>query len=109
MNFESVENIPPTREVVVEALKNKGIDDTEVLELLLAYVVAQEEITDMLGGENKHEEVAIHMAEIYFDANYREYAVESLTEMEEMEEIGMSESVLRRIREVKKRMTDASK
>jgi len=87
MGFEdlsSQEKIPPTREIVVEALTNRGIDDPEVKAMLIEYAEIQEIATDMLGGHYAHEEVAIHMAELYFDANYKEYAVESLEEMENL-------------------------
>ncbi len=111
MGFESAENIPPTREMVVEALTNKGIDDPEVIAMLSKYAISQEQIGETLGGEFPHEEVAIHMAELYFDANYREYAIESLDEMEEwlVSNEDMYEELLEKLRTVRKRMLDEMK
>lgn len=79
--FNSIENTPPSREQVVEMLTNRGIEDQEVKDMLIQYQIAQEQIADILDSQYKHEEVVIHMAELYFDANYREYAIESLEEL----------------------------
>ncbi len=99
--FESMENIPPTREMAVEMLANRGIDDQEVKDVLIAYAKCQEETTDLIDGEYPHEEVALHMAQVYFDANYREYALECL---DELEMLSLSDELYNRIDRIKREM-----
>jgi hypothetical protein len=80
--FESPESIPPTREAVVDALKNRNLEDPEVKALINAYAEAREKEANEHGGQYAPQEVVIHMCQIYFDSEkYRDYAIESLIEM----------------------------
>ncbi len=56
----------------------------------------------MLGGDFAHEEVALHMAQIYFDANYREYALECLDELQN--ETVISDELYERIDSIRETM-----
>lgn len=84
MKFESFEKIPPSRDKVVEILINQGIDDLEAKAILTEYVIEQEQLSDINKGPYAHEKVALHMAVLYFDAHYAEYALESLDELEDL-------------------------
>ena len=71
-----------TREEMVNALKDRGIEDPEVKESLIQYQITQEHLTYTVeSGQDENPRLALHMAEIYFEGNYREYAIESLNEL----------------------------
>lgn len=77
-NFEKI----PTREEVISMLIDRGIDDPEVKTALLKYdevCRATVEALDEDGRERLNH--SIDMARLYFEANYREYAIESLQEL----------------------------
>ena len=88
MNMESTPNFEsdlPTREEVITILRDRGIDDPEAKKLLLAYDTLGRILTDATDDQetiNKERfKRVIEMAGIYFEAGYREYAVESLEEL----------------------------
>lgn len=82
--FES-EPILPTREELVSALRDRGINDPKVKAMLVEYVRNLETLTDCpednIMGESEKVKQAIHMSQIYFDSNYKEEAIENLTEL----------------------------
>lgn len=85
MSFENFNNNEspevPTRDEIINILKNKGIEDPEVVKKLQEYAKAQEFLADISNETEERLEVALHMAEIYFEGGYREYAIESLDEI----------------------------
>ena len=85
-------------------LTNRGIDDQEVKDMLIQYQIAQEQIADTLDSQYKHEEVGIHMAELYFDANYREYGLESMEEL--LNELSVDHELYPKFEAARQRMLD---
>lgn len=71
-----------TREEMIGMLRDRGIEDSEVKEKLIQYQVTLEQLTCTAEfGDDENIRLAIHMAEIYYEGNYREYAIESLNEL----------------------------
>jgi|SRR3989344_106124 len=81
----SFESELPTREEVISILRDRGIDDPEVKRLLLAYESVGEATADALDQSQEITEerikMALEMAKIYFEAGYKEYAIQSLEEL----------------------------
>lgn len=99
-NTEDDKEKLPERVEIISMLKNRGIEDPEVKASLIKYVEAQELLIDNLEDNEERIEVTLHMAEIYFEGGYKEYAIESL---EEIMETNVSEELFERIRNIYER------
>lgn len=81
-----------TRDEMVGMLRDRGINDPEVKEHLIQYQITLEHLTYTAeSGQDENPRLAIHMAKIYFEANYIEYAIESL---KELLDLNLSDEVL---------------
>lgn len=103
-NFNNNESLEiPTRDEIINILTNKRIEDPEVIKKLQEYAKAQETLADISNKTEERLEVALHMAEIYFESGYREYAIESL---EEILMIPISDDLRQRIEDIYDRFTE---
>ena len=103
-NFEP---ILPNREEIVSALRDRGINDLEVKAMLVEYVRNLETMTDCpednILGDSEKVKQAIHMSQIYFDSNYKQEAIENLTELLE-QGIGVPQDLIEEIYDALDRM-----
>lgn len=103
-NFNNNESLEiPSRDEIINILKNKGIEDPGVVKKLQKYAEAQEALADISEETEERLKVALHMSEIYFEGGYKEYAIESL---EEMMEAPISDGLREQIEETYDRFTD---
>ena len=72
-NQESME-----RDVLVDALKTKGIDDVEARELLVAWTEKQEQKVETIGTREAQIQFEIDRAELYIEAGFKDDGIQAL-------------------------------
>ena len=78
MSIEGIENSDAEKTVIVEALRDKGIEDESTRELLIAWVEKKEKELESITDVAEHREAQIKFeverAQLYADAGFMEEA-----------------------------------
>lgn len=96
------------REIVLE-IKNNGLEDQKTLDLFSQYCENKKAEFEKENPETAEIEMAMHLADIYFEAGITDIAMDNLASAEEKAQKINNEELLRRIEEQKSLMQETLK